>query len=122
MLGENIKFYRKEKKLSQRDLAKDLNVANGTVSQWENGLRTPSLIDIKRIANYFEIDISDLIETKQNKTSIKKNNESDILSLEKKKLIEKIKILNDTQCIRLNAYADRLIEEVEETKRMLNKN
>lgn len=36
MLGDQIKKYRKEKKMSQEELAIPLNVVRQTVSKWEN--------------------------------------------------------------------------------------
>lgn len=119
MIGEKIKLLRKERSMSQRDLAKALNVANGSISLWENNLRTPDFADLKRIASYFNIDIAEFVS----ENFIKIKDAENSLSLEQKNLIEKIKKLNDTQCIRLNAYADRLIEELEENKKqMFNRN
>ena len=115
MIGEKLKLLRKENKLSQRGLAKALNVANGSISLWENNLRVPDLDDLKRIANFFNIDIAEFVSDKY--SEIKENEK--LLSTEQKNLIEKIKKLNDTQCIRLNAYADRLLEEIEENKRQM---
>lgn len=48
MIGENIKKIRIKSNLSQREFAKLLNVANGTISMWENNLRTPDLQTIKK--------------------------------------------------------------------------
>ena len=62
MIGENIKKYRKKTKLSQRDFAKLLNVANGTISMWENNLRAPDLETIKKISALFNIPTSDLVD------------------------------------------------------------
>ena len=41
MLGDQIKKYRKEKKMSQEELAIPLNVVRQTVSKWENNLSVP---------------------------------------------------------------------------------
>ena len=62
MLGEKIKEYRKKRSLSQRDFASLLNVANGTISLWENNLRVPDLDIIKNISTVLEVPIHELLE------------------------------------------------------------
>lgn len=69
MFGDRLKEIRKQNKLGQIELAKKLNVANGTISMWENNLRTPDLETIKKIANLFNVALSDLVED-LNKTRI----------------------------------------------------
>ena len=55
MLSENIKNLRKEKGMSQEELAVKLNVVRQTVSKWEQNLSVPdsemliSIADGKRI-------------------------------------------------------------------------
>lgn len=70
MFGENLKKIRKKNNLGQVELAKKLNVANGTISMWENNLRTPDLKTIKEIANFFSIPIYDLIVEDENEINI----------------------------------------------------
>ena len=41
MFNENIKKIRKEKGLSQEELAVKLNVVRQTISKWEKGLSVP---------------------------------------------------------------------------------
>lgn len=61
MIGEKIKEYRKKRDLSQRDFAKLLKVANGTISLWENNLRVPDLDTIKDISAVLEVPIHELL-------------------------------------------------------------
>lgn len=42
MLKNRLKMKREEKKLTQDDLAKKVNVTKGTISNYENGHSTPS--------------------------------------------------------------------------------
>lgn len=62
MFGNNLKNIRKKHKIGQVELAKQLNVANGTISMWENNLRTPDIQTIKKIAEYFKTPISDFLD------------------------------------------------------------
>ena len=67
MVGDELKKIRKQNKMGQVELAKKLNVANGTISMWENNLRTPDLETIKKIAELFNVSTSDLVvDTKPN--------------------------------------------------------
>jgi transcriptional regulator with XRE-family HTH domain len=57
-LGEKIKQLRLKKQITQKDLASQLNMANTTISNWENGYRMPSLSDLRRLASFFEVTLS----------------------------------------------------------------
>lgn len=50
-LGNNLKRIRKEKGVSQSDIAKQLKVSRGFVSNIENGKSNPTLATITKIAN-----------------------------------------------------------------------
>lgn len=56
-LGNNIKKYRKEAGLTQRELAEILDVAVGTIQQYELGKRQPRLEMINRIAGALGIGV-----------------------------------------------------------------
>lgn len=50
MINENIKKYRKQKGMSQEEMALRLNVVRQTVSKWETGLSVPDADILMRIA------------------------------------------------------------------------
>ena len=52
---------RKEKDLKQEELANALNVSNGIISLWENGLREPTMSNLVTIASYFHVSIDYLV-------------------------------------------------------------
>lgn len=62
MFGEKLKKFRKANKLGQVELAKIMNVANGTISMWESGQRTPDIDTIRSLAKLFHISINELID------------------------------------------------------------
>lgn len=65
MLGDQIKKYRKEKKMSQEELAIPLNVVRQTVSKWENNLSVPDAELLIRLAEVLEISVAELLGTNE---------------------------------------------------------
>lgn len=53
-MGERIKQLRKEKGMTQTDLAHALNVTKGTVSTWERNSRTPSFETLDAMCDLFQ--------------------------------------------------------------------
>ena len=60
-VGSNIKRIRKNKKLSQKDMAKILNIPCSTYSNYENNNREPSAELLKKIAQVLDVDLSNLL-------------------------------------------------------------
>ena len=75
MLGDKIKLYRENKKMTQNDIADILEVSAGTVSKYESGTLEPSIESIKRLAELFEISIDELLNDEKEKFDISKRNE-----------------------------------------------
>ena len=53
--AKNIKYLRNQKNIDQQKMAEDLGVAQSTLSCWENGLRTPDLDMVAKIAKYLNV-------------------------------------------------------------------
>ena len=60
--GENLKYFRKLNKISQKDFADRLHTTQQRVSEWECDKVEPSLYNIIKILNVFEITFEELIE------------------------------------------------------------
>ena len=61
-MGAFIKTLRKENNLTQEQLAEALGVSNRTVSRWETGNNIPDLDMLIILADYFDVEIKELIE------------------------------------------------------------
>ncbi len=61
IIGSNIVRYRKEKKLTQEELAKQLNITCQAVSKWENGQTTPDISTLPALASILNVSIDRLI-------------------------------------------------------------
>lgn len=60
VLGDNIARLRKERKMTQEDLARELNITYQAVSKWENGVSSPDISNLKLIAGIFGVTIDEL--------------------------------------------------------------
>lgn len=58
----NLKEIRKKKKKSQNDIAKVLNIKQTTVSEWENNKNVPNLKKAYELAEYLEVEVTDIWE------------------------------------------------------------
>jgi len=84
-LGQNIRKYRKEKGLTQEELAKKIGVIQSNVYRWERDIIIPSLSTIKKIAQILEVSIDGLLFTEKERKSIKTTD---------KELLDKLKDLD----------------------------
>lgn len=69
LLNEQITQLRKQKKLSQEELAATLQVSRQAVSKWENGVSNPDTENLIRLAEIFEVDVNVLIGCEGNQKS-----------------------------------------------------
>ena len=60
-IGKFIYECRKEKKLSQRELAEKLKVSDRSISNWENGKNKPDLSLFKPLCEILDITVNDLM-------------------------------------------------------------
>lgn len=61
-IGLFLKELRKQKGLTQGQLAEMLGVSDRSVSRWENGNNMPDLSILVELADYYEIDIREIID------------------------------------------------------------
>ena len=66
-IGEFIRELRKEKGLTQEQMAEHFNISGRTVSRWETGANMPDISIISEIAGFFEVDIREIINGERDK-------------------------------------------------------
>lgn len=64
-IGKFMATLRKEKKLTQEQLAEKLGVNNRTVSRWENGHCLPDLSLLEEISKEFDVSVSEILNAKR---------------------------------------------------------
>ena len=60
MIRKTLQELRLELGMTQRDLAKALDLGPSTIAMYELGLRTPSLDTAKKIAKYFNVPVDNI--------------------------------------------------------------
>ena len=56
---------RTEKKISQRQLAKEIGTSQANLSRWEKGIVEPSITECWKIADFFDISLDYLCGRKE---------------------------------------------------------
>ena len=60
VIGNNIAKWRKEKGMTQDQLAEQLSVSAQAVSKWENGVSLPDITLVPKLAEIFQVSIDQL--------------------------------------------------------------
>ena len=95
-IGQNISINRKEKGITQEQLAEICNVSPQAVSKWENDISYPDITLLKTIARTFGISVDTLLDDGSMPAVILSENES-----VKGKLL-KIRIVDHDEKLNLN--------------------
>ena len=61
MFAQKIKALRDQKGINQIQMAGEMNVAQGTIANWETGYRVPSTETISKLADYFGVTVDCLL-------------------------------------------------------------
>ena len=96
MLGEKIKKYREEKKMTQVEVADVLGVKPATISKYEAGTLEPNIESLKKLAELFEVSVDELL--KEDEFDVSKINVLEVLR-EQKKMKLKGNLYHNTQII-----------------------
>lgn len=69
-IGSNIKKYRKNREISQMELANKLGIDQETIVNWENNLETPTENQVSQIASALSVSYFDLVENEKHSNII----------------------------------------------------
>ena len=75
---EKLQSLRKNKGLTQEELAESLYVSRTAISKWESGRGYPSIDSIKEIASFFSVTIDELLSSEKILSLAKKENKRNI--------------------------------------------
>ena len=75
-IGAFLKQCRKEKKLTQEQLAEKFGVSARTVSRWETGINMPDLSILVQLAEYYDVEMRELLDGERSQTMNKEMKET----------------------------------------------
>ena len=75
-IGAFLKQCRKEKNLTQEQLAEKFEVSARTVSRWETGINMPDLSILVQLAEYYDVEIRELLDGERSQTMNKEMKET----------------------------------------------
>lgn len=94
-IGGFLRELRKEKGLTQEALAEKFGVSSRSVSRWENGNTMPELSILVDLADYYEVDIREIIDGERKSEIMDKEEKetwlkvADYTQLEKKQVVQR---------------------------------
>ena len=60
-IANNIRFFRKANNLTQEEVSKQLGGSKNLVSNYENGISTPDIYTLVKLADIFDITLDELV-------------------------------------------------------------
>lgn len=101
----NLKKFRNEKKATQEEIAKKLNIQKQTYQNYELKKREPSIEMLIKIADLFHTSVDNLI--RDNASEIKQDKHPKLSET----LIEKLEKLNEYNLMKVEGYIENMLEE-----------
>ena len=77
--NEKLQELRKQKNLTQEQLAEQLYVSRTAISKWESGRGYPSIDSLKEISNYFLVSLDELLSSEEILTVAQEDSRQKIL-------------------------------------------
>lgn len=98
-IGQFLKYLRKEKGITQEQFAEILGVSGRTVSRWETGSNMPDLDVLIQIADYYEVEIKEVLDGERKSEKMNREMEDTVLKVadysnhEKQRLTKRMSLL-----------------------------
>ena len=108
--GAFLKELRREKGITQEQLAEELGVSGRTISRWETGSNMPDISLLVEIAGFFDVSIPEIIKGERKSEEMKEEEKeiaetmSDYAKTEKEKLVKSIRNMSIIGLIALIVY------------------
>ena len=108
--SDKLKQLRKEKGLTQRELAEKLGLGKSAIGMYESGKRTPAFETLEMICDFFNVNMDLLSDVKSTSTPAPAPKEESPLSAHEKAMVDAYKKASDkdkyTVDMVLNEYSD----------------
>lgn len=99
-VGSFLRELRKEKQLTQEQLAERFGVTSRSVSRWETGSNMPDLSILVELADFYDVDIRDIIDGERKGEDMNKEEKerlqlvADYAETEKNTLLMRLRIIS----------------------------
>ena len=80
-IGKNLQELRKEKGMTQEQLAEHFNVARRTVSRWETGNNMPDLDILIEMSDFYDVDLRELLSGERTEQKMEKELNETVLKV-----------------------------------------
>lgn len=119
--GQFLKTLRKEKGLTQEQLAEHMGVARRTVSRWETGSNMPDLDILMELSDFYGVDLREILSGER--TSEPMNEElketvlqvADYTSEERSRLVKRMHVMFIAGLVGLAVYLVTIVLGLDET-------
>ena len=107
--GSFLRELRKEKQLTQEQLAERFGVTSRSVSRWETGSNMPDLSILVELADFYDVDIRDIIDGERKGEDMNKEEKerlqlvADYAETEKNTLLMRLRIFSIVGLVSLTA-------------------
>lgn len=78
-IGALLRDLRKEKNLTQAELAEKLGVSNRSISRWENGMTMPDFDLLIELADFYEVDVRELLDGERSEADMDTQHKEELL-------------------------------------------
>ena len=102
-IGEFLKVLRKEKGITQEQLADKLFVSRRTVSRWETGSNMPDLDVLVELADLYEVDLRDIFNGQRREQNMDKELKDTVIKVAEYSNDEKGKLLRNFHILFIGA-------------------
>ena len=80
-IGRFLKELRKEKKITQEQLAEKIKVSGRTVSRWETGSNMPDISLLVELADFYDVSIPEIIDGERKSENMNEEVKETVLKL-----------------------------------------
>ena len=80
-IGNFLRKLRKEKGMTQEEIATKFGVSSRSVSRWENGNTMPDLAILVELADYYDVDIREIIDGERKSENMEKETKETLLKI-----------------------------------------
>ncbi len=115
-IGRFLKELRKEKGITQEQLAEMIGVTNRSVSRWETGTNLPDLDLLLIIAAYYEVELEEILDGERKQKEMNKELEETVLKVADYSNQEKLRLTRRVHYLFIVGVAALLVYMVLEIK------